>query len=140
MHPTDRLADIGAPINDALRAKWTPIYVRVLAVALACGASVHLANMLGLSGAPWSHSPLLWRALDVVLIVFNLVVGAGLWFRRPWAVIAFVAGMIAFQLVPYSLFRAQFVLTPAHGQALNALLATELLMIAILVTLIGLRK
>ncbi|MDX1514468.1 MAG: hypothetical protein R3174_12080 [Gammaproteobacteria bacterium] len=127
-------------IEAALRAKWTSVYVRILAIVLACGALAHLANMLGLSGASWSQSPAAWRLMDVTLLLFNLTVGAGLWWRRVWAVVALVAGMFSLQLVPYTVFRAHFAVTPEHAQTLDALLATEGLLIGILVLLIALKK
>ena len=59
------------------------MYVRLLAVVLLYGAAVHVGNMLGLTGTPWLQTPRLHRAMDVVLLVFDLVVAAGLWMKRP---------------------------------------------------------
>ena len=50
---------------------------------------MHVANMLSLTGTPWRSTPVLWRTMDVVLLIFNIIVGVGLWTRQPWAVMAF---------------------------------------------------
>ncbi len=84
-------------ITEALIQPWTRIYVRVLAAVLAYGGLVHMGNMLGLNGLPWTESQLHFRIIDVVLLAFNVVVGLGLWLRQSWAVVAFTVGMVLFQ-------------------------------------------
>ena len=119
-------------IAEALAQPLMGIYVRVLAVVLLYGAAMHVGNMLGLSGTPWSQTPRLFRAMDVVLLVFDLVVAAGLWIRKPWAVVAFVCGLVLLQILPYTLFRQHFVRSPEDVRTLNGLLGTELVLLLML--------
>ena len=100
------------------------------------GASVHVGNMLGLSGRPWSETPPLWRLMDVVLLLFNLIAAPGLWLRKPWAVCFLAAGFILLQIVPYTFFRPLFVEGPDDAQMLSGLVATEVLLLAGLLALI----
>ena len=120
----------------AITRPWTGIYVRVLAVILAFGAAVHVGNIAGLPGTPWRETPLLWRVMDVVLLAFNLVVAFGLWQRRGWALPAFAAGIVLFQLVPYTLLRGQFARTVDEAAALNGLIGTHLLLLGVLAGLL----
>ena len=46
-------------INSALEHKWTAIYAKFLTIVLFYGATVHLANILGLAGTPWRTTPIL---------------------------------------------------------------------------------
>ena len=96
----------------AVSQPWTGLYLRVLAVILVYGALVHVGNILGLTGVPWQDTPSLWRTMDLVLLLFNVVVGVGLWQRQPWAVVALVGGVIVLQVVSYTVFRNQFVRGP----------------------------
>ena len=83
---------------------------------------------------------MLWRVMDVVLLAFNIVLAIALWFRLPWSLIAFIIGIVALQLIPYTVFRSHFIETPGQAQALNGLIATHLVLLAILAALIMLRK
>jgi hypothetical protein len=49
----------------------------VVALFYLYGAAVHVFNILGLSGFDWRAAPLKWQALDVVYLVIDLVVAAG---------------------------------------------------------------
>ena len=57
----------------ALQQPWTAIYIKVIAIALLYGATVHVGNILGLTGIPWLATPLLWRSLDITLLIFDIV-------------------------------------------------------------------
>ena len=127
-------------IEQALGGAWTGIYVRMLAVILAYGALVHIGNIAGLSGRPWIETPVLWRVMDVVLLIFNVAVGVALWLRMPWGVMAFVVGIVGLQLIPYTLFRDHFIESPEQAQALNGLIGTHLVLLAVLACVIVLRK
>lgn len=129
-----------AVLNEALSNTWTGVYVRALAVILLYGAAMHVGNMLGLTGRPWIETPLLHRVMDVVLLSFNIVVAAGLWLRKPWGVVAFVVGILLLQIVPYTLFRSHFIQAPEDVKALNGLVVTEILLLALLITTILLKK
>ena len=127
-------------IAEALTQPWLSIYVRVLAVVLVYGAVMHVGNMLGLTGKPWMQTPLLFRVMDVVLLVFNLAVAVGLWLRHSWAVVAVVAGLVLLQIVPYTVFRRHFIQTPQDAQTLNGLIGTELVLLLILGVLLWLKR
>ena len=111
-----------------------------MAIALLYGAVVHIGNMLGLTGTPWLSTPLLWRIMDGVLLVFNGVAAIGLWRRCAWSVWLVFGGILLLQFVPYTLLRAQFVLQPEDAQTLNGLLGTEALLLAIFALLLWLKK
>ena len=132
-----RLIDI---LQQAPAYSWTGVYVRILACILLYGAVMHIGNIAGWSGTRWLDTPLLWRVMDVVLLIFNLVVAAALWLRLSWSLLAFILGIFALQLIPYTLFRSHFVATPGQAQALNGLILTHLILLAILASLIMLRK
>lgn len=57
----------------ALQQPWTAIYTKIMAIALLYGATAHISNILGLTGTPWLATPLLWRSLDIILLIFNIV-------------------------------------------------------------------
>ena len=121
-------------ITSALQMPWTYWYVRLIAIALLYGATVHIGNILGFTGTPWGETPLLWRSLDIILLVFNIVTAIGLWWHRFWSVPLLVIGIVILQWLPYTIWRSQFVLKPEDTQALNGLIGTE----AILLILLGL--
>jgi hypothetical protein len=125
-------ASVGGP--------WTSLYLRLLAIVLTYGAVEHIGNILGWSGRIWTETPLLWQVMDVILLLFNLSIALGLWWKQTWAVIGFVLGMITLQWIPYTCFRSLFARTPVEFQTLNGLLGTEFLLVAGLVTLLILRK
>jgi hypothetical protein len=122
-------------IQAALSEPIVTYYVRGLALLLAFGALVHVGNVLGLSGRPWLETPVLWRAMDVVLLLFNVVVGIGLWAKTSWAVISFVGGIVLLQIVPYTLFKRHFIETTEHTTTLEGMVV---FWVVILVLLAGL--
>ena len=120
-------------LEQALQSTFTVVFVRCLAVVLALGATVHVANILGFGERPWSQMPPLWRTMDVVLLVFNVVAGIGLWLKAPWGIITFVAGIVTLQLIPYTLFRSHFIETPQHAATLNGMVIFWIVVLAVLV-------
>jgi hypothetical protein len=127
-------------VSEALQQTWTRVYVRFLALVLAFGGMVHVGNMLGLNGVSWRESALHLRVMDVVLLAFNVIVGLGLWFRLPWALVAFVGGIITLQIVPYTLFRRYFIQRPEDAGTLTGLVVTVILLLGILVALVAVKK
>ncbi|MGF1535530.1 MAG: hypothetical protein ACFB4J_03445 [Elainellaceae cyanobacterium] len=119
---------------------WTAVYAKLVAVALLYGATVHVSNMLGFSGTPWSSTPLLWRGMDVALLVFNIVAALALWRGAAWSVWLVFGGIVVLQGIPYTLLRSQFVLKPEDAQTLNALLGTEAVLLAVFALLLWLKK
>ena len=128
-------------INNALEAAlqhfWTALYAKIIAIALLYGAAVHIGNMLGLTGTPWLSTPLLWRILDSLLLIFNVVAAVGLWQGLAWSVWLVFGGILLLQFVPYTLWRSQFVLKPEDAQTLNSLLGTEALLLLIFALLLS---
>lgn len=119
-------------IEQALQSTVTIVVVRALAFILGFGALVHVGNVAGLNGQQWASTPLLWRVMDIVLLFFNGVIGVGLWLKQPWAIMGFVAGIVAFQLVPYTVFRQHFIQTAEHAATLNGMVIFWIVVLAVL--------
>ena len=124
----------------ALQQPWTAIYTKVIAIALLYGATVHVGNILGLTGTPWLATPLLWRSLDIILLIFDIVTAISLWRGLAWSVWLLFGGILLLQIVPYTLLRSHFIFKPEDSQILNGLLGTEILFLSILILLLLLRK
>ncbi len=127
-------------LNTALNSFWTARYAKFLALVLLYGATVHVGNIAGLTGTPWLSTPLLWRGMDVTLLVFDLVTAIALWRGFSWSVALLFGGIILLQFVPYTLWRSHFILKPEDTQTLNGLLATEAAILAIFALLLWLKK
>lgn len=124
----------------ALQQFWTSIYAKVMAIVLCYGATVHVGNMAGLTGMPWLATPLLWRVMDVALLLFDMTAAIALWKGLGWSVWFVFGGLMLLQFVPYTLLRSQFILQPGDGEILNGLLGTEALLLAIFALLLWLKK
>ena len=127
-------------ISSALQQPWTFRYAKLFAIVLFYGATVHIGNMAGLSGTAWLSTPLLWREMDVILLIFDVVTAISLWRGFTWGVWLVFGSMIWLQFVPYTVLRSQFVLKPEDHQILNGLLGTEALLLGIFALLIWLKK
>ena len=124
----------------ALQQPWTAIYTKIIAIALLYGATVHVGNILGLTGTPWLNTPFLWRSLDIILLIFDIVTAIALWRRLAWSIWLLFGGILLLQILPYTLLRSQFVFKSEDGQILNSLLGTEILLLSILIMLLWFRK
>lgn len=124
----------------AIEQPGTAIYTKFIALCLLYGATVHLGNILGFTGTPWLVTPLLWRSLDILLLIFNLVTAIALWRGFGWSILLLYGGIILFQILPYTLWRSHFILKPEDGEILNGLLGTEILLLSILSLLLWLKK
>ncbi|MBE9048240.1 hypothetical protein IQ255_28280 [Pleurocapsales cyanobacterium LEGE 10410] len=124
----------------ALQQPWTAIYTKVIAIALLYGATVHFGNIFGLTGTSWLDTPFLWRSLDIILLIFDLVTAIALWRGFAWSIWLLFGGIFLLQILPYTLLRSHFVIKPEDGQILNGLLGTEVLLLSIFVLLLWLRK
>ncbi len=124
----------------ALEQPWTAIYTKVISVILIYGATVHVSNFLGLTGTSWLSTPLLWRSMDTVLLIFDLITAIALWQGLVWSIWLLFGGILLLQILPYTLLRSQFVLKPEDGQILNSLLGTEVLLLSILILLLWFGK
>lgn len=123
-------------INTALSRKTTTACVWLLACLLLFVSHVHIANLLGWNGRPWVDFPFLWKVMDVLLLVFEVVVAIGLIYRKTMAVLAFFAGILLLQVIPFTVFRSHFVTKPADENMLNSLLGTEICLMLVLLVLI----
>lgn len=127
-------------IGSSLRQPWTSIYAKLMAIVFLYGATVHVGNMLGLTGTPWLSTPLLWRIMDVALLGFNIAAAISLWRGFVWSVWLVFGGILLLQFAPYTLLRSRFVLKPEDAQILNGLLGAEAMLLGIFALLIWLRK
>ena len=119
---------------------WTARYAKFMAVVLFYGATVHIGNIAGLTGTPWLSTPLLWRCMDIVLLIFDVVAGVSLWRGFSWSVWFVFSGIVLLQFVPYTLLRSHFILNPGDVQTLNGLLGTEALLLIMFLTLLWAKK
>ncbi|MGV2830749.1 hypothetical protein ACLFKQ_23405 [Myxosarcina sp. GI1(2024)] len=124
----------------ALQQPWTVFYTKIIAIALLYGATVHVGNILGLTGTPWTDTPLLWRSLDIILLIFDLVTAIALWRGLAWSIWLLFGGILLLQILPYTLLRSRFILKPEDAQVLNSLLATEVLLLSVLILLVVFKK
>ena len=124
----------------ALQQPWTAVYIKIIAIALLYGATVHIGNILGLTGTPWLATPFLWRSLDIVLLIFDIVTAIALWRGLAWSIWLLFGGILLLQILPYTLLRAHFILKPEDAQVLNGLLGTEILLLSILILLLWFKK
>ncbi len=127
-------------ILSALQQPWTAIYRKIIAIVLIYGASVHVGNILGLTGKYWLSTPFLWQSMDILLLIFDLITVIALWQGLSWSIWLLFSGILLLQIVPYTLFRGYFVLTPEDNQIVNSLLGTEILLLSIFLLLLWLRK
>lgn len=126
--------------NSFLEHRWITIYSKVIAIILVYGAIVHLSNIFGFTGTPWLSTPLLWRVMDVLLLIFDIVTAIGLWQGLIWSIWLVFSGILLLQFLPYTLWRSQFILKPEDAQTLNGLLGTEGLLLVIFAVLIWRKK
>ena len=124
----------------ALEQPWTAVYTKVIAIALIYGATVHIGNMFGLTGTSWLSTPLLWRSMDILLLIFDVVTAIALWCGFVWSIWLLFSGILLLQIVPYTLFRSLFILQPEDGRILNSLLGTEFLLLSIFIVLLWIGK
>lgn len=109
---------------------WMAIYLRILALIIAYGASVHVANLMGWGEMPWSEMPLTWRVGDLVYGLLDIVTAIGLWQRTAWGVLCFL-GAIASQFLIYTVFIDYFAFTSEQRQTIYGLLGTELILLLV---------
>ena len=127
-------------LQNAVAQYWTGIYLRFLSLCLLYGAFVHLGNIFGLGKVPGLETPIYWRLMDIILLVFNVIVSVSLWLKTVGGMIAFTVGIICLQIIPYTLFRQFFIVNPQDGNTLNGLIGTEIILIIILAILIISKK
>ena len=89
------------------------IIIWVVALFYAYGALVHVANMLSMTGFDWSSAPLKWQVLDIVYLVIDVIVVAGLLLRWKAGVIVFYLAAFS-QIVLYTILRSWIIDVPAE--------------------------
>lgn len=119
---------------------WMSLYARGIALVLLYGAAVHIGNIAGWTGTPWLSTPLLWRGLDIVLLLFNGAIALGLWRGTRWATWGLFGGMLLLQFMPYTLLRSRFISQPEDAQVLNSLLGTEAVLLGLFALLLWLDR
>ena len=85
----------------------------IVALFYAYGAIVHVMNMLSLTGFDWRSAPVKWQALDVVYLVIDVVVVAGLLLSWKVGYVAFDLAALS-QIVLYTALRSWIIDVPAE--------------------------
>ena len=80
------------------------ITIWIVALFYAYGAVVHVLNMLSMSGFDWQSAPLKWQALDIVYLVLDILVVAGLILSWKAGYAAFYLAAVS-QIILYTVFR-----------------------------------
>ena len=94
-----------------LRQRLAQTLLWIVALFYLYGASVHILNMLSLTGFSWPDAPLKWQILDVVYLVLDLLVVVGIFTNRPIGFVAFYIAAIS-QIILYTVFQAWIVDVP----------------------------
>lgn len=123
-----------------LQRPWTATYTKIVAVILSYGATIHIGNIFSLTGTAWLATPLLWRVMDVLLLIFNIITAVALWRGLTWSIGLLFGGIISLQIIPYTFWRSRFVFKLEDGEILNGLLGTEILLLSILCLLLWFKK
>ena len=116
------------PWRQATENSWMGIYLRILAIIIAYGASVHIANMMGFGEMSWAEMPLTWKVGDLVYGLLDTVTAIGLWQKTVWGIFCFLSA-IASQFLIYTLFIDYFAFTSEQRQTIYGLLGTELILV-----------
>ena len=127
------------PWRQVTENSWMAIYLRILAVIIAYGALVHLANLMGFGEMPWQEMPLTWRAGDIIYGLLDTVTAIGLWQRTVWGIFCFLSA-IASQFLIYTIFIDYFAFTSEQRQTIYGLLGTELILLLVFVVLFVTKK
>ena len=118
-------------LQTSLEQPWTKAYARIIAFILVYGGVAHVGNIAGWSGTPWLDTPMLWRVMDIVLLAFDVVTAIALWMGLAWSVLVLFGGILSLQILPYTIWRSQFISKPEDGAVLNQLIGVELIMLSI---------
>ena len=134
------LSAINKEIKSTLGQPWTKAYARITAFVMLYGGVVHVGNIAGWKGHPWAESSFLWRIMDVVLLSFDITVAIALFLGLVWSVWLLFCGIIGLQILPYTVWRSQFISKPEDGAVLNQLIGTELIILSIFCIMLVLPK
>lgn len=106
------------------------IFLWIVAALFAFGGTVHVQNILSLSGYAWSESPPAWQIFDIVFLALDLAVVIGVLARRGWGVIAFIAAA-GLQVAIYQFFPEAFAASPEQFEIVARLRTFALGLLAI---------
>jgi len=87
-------------VRDGMELRRVSVYLKVVAAFFLLGGLSHAASIMGLQSGSWAAKPWYFRAGDLVLLPVNLVIAWGLWQKRFWAVVGWVAAVVFLQAVP----------------------------------------
>ena len=127
-------------IREGIKHPRPAIYLKVISVFMVLGALSHLASILSVAGRPWAAKPLHFQIADLVLLTTNLVLAWGLWRRRLWAVIGWIAAAVFFQAIPILLFTESFAAGPRERTILYTMLATNAILLGVFFALLPRKK
>lgn len=125
------LSRLNQTLRIALGQSWTKAYAKIIAFVLIYGGVAHVGNIAGWSGTPWLETPILWRVMDIVLLGFDVVTAIALFLGLAWSVWLLFGGIFGLQILPYTVWRSQFISKPEDGAVLNQLIGVELIMLSI---------
>ena len=92
--------------------RFALVLLRIVAFFYLYGASVHVLNMLSLTGFDWLASPLKWQVLDVVYLILDLLVAVGLFAGWKIGFIAFYIAAVSQSLL-YTVLKDWVITVPA---------------------------
>lgn len=90
-----------------------PALKYVIIAAYFYGASVHVANIAGMTGFDWSQAPWKWQALDIFYLALDVMVVVGLLYFPRFGLCCFAVAAIS-QIILYTAFRSWVVDVPAE--------------------------
>ncbi|MEM9624286.1 MAG: hypothetical protein AAF993_21780 [Pseudomonadota bacterium] len=117
----------------SLRNRVCSVILLLVSAFYAYGALVHVLNMLSLTGFDWTNAPIKWQVLDIVYLVLDVLVVAGLYRVRQYAVFAFYTAALS-QIVVYTVLRSwimdvpeAYAITPEQNTYLTGLVIYHLI-------------
>ena len=105
-------------IQDGIAHRRVAIYLKVVAILMFLSALSHLGSIMGIIGGTWVDKPWLFRVADLLLLPISLVLAWGLWRTMFWALIAWFAAVVLFQVIPF-LFFGEFFASSAEEQTMH---------------------
>ena len=127
-------------------AKAAQLAIWLVALFYAYGASVHVLNILGLSGFDWISAPFKWQVLDVFYLVLDVIVAVGLFLNWMISYVSFYVAAVT-QILLYTTLREwildvpeAFAVSPDQVAYLDALVWFHLITLLIVSGALWVRK
>lgn len=92
---------------------FASIVIWLVVLFYAYGATVHILNMLSLTGFDWLVAPLRWQILDVVYLILDATVVVGLFLSWKIGYAAFYLAAVS-QILLYTIFRNWIIDVPSE--------------------------